>query len=334
MKAYIKAIDFYVPEISVSDDDIQRRFPNYDVPRTSNIIGVHNRYVAPKDITSRNLAEKAAEKIFDNNSDVDKDDIDYIIFVTQTSDYKQPSTACIIQHELGLRNNIGAFDVNLGCSGYLYGLSISKALIESGMVKNVLVLTAETSTRNVHPQDVGSFLMFGEAGTATIVSTEGFAAIGDFEHGTDGAGYDKLIIRTGGYKFPEKANDAHFDEEGNIVSSDHACMDGNEVFVFTIRVVPKLVKASLGKNNLTINDIDLFIFHQANTFILEFLRKKMKIAPEKFYIDMEKYGNTSSCTVPICIVNAINQGRIKSGYKVSISAFGIGYSWAGTVLSF
>ena len=333
MEAHIKDIQFYVPEISVSDDELKQRFPEHDVDRTTEVIGVHNRYVSPPEFTSRNLAELAAEKIFAGGK-VKKEEIDFLILVTQTPDYKQPATACIIQNDLGLRTNIGAFDIDLGCSGFLYGLSMGKSLVESGMCKNVLVLTAETSTRNVHPLDAGAFLMFGEAGTACVVSTEGLCKIGNFEFGTDGSGFDKLIIKTGGYKYPEKANDAHFDELGNMISSDHACMDGNEVFVFTIKAVPKLVRNSLAKNKMEIKDADLFIFHQANAFILEFLRKKIKIEKEKFFVDMEKYGNTSSCTVPICLVDAIEEGLIKPGNKVSISAFGIGYSWAGTVLYF
>lgn len=333
MEAYIKDIQFYVPEISVSDAELKERFPDHDVERTSNVIGVHNRFISPPDFTSRNLAELAAEKLFTRGK-ITKEEIDFLILVTQTPDYKQPSTACIIQNDLGLRNNIGAFDVNLGCSGFMYGLSMGKSLIESGMCRNVLVLTAETSTRNLHPQDAGSFLMFGDAGTACVVSSEGLCRIGNYEFGTDGSGYDKLIIKTGGYKYPEKINDAHFDELGNIISSDHASMDGNEVFVFTIKAVPKLVRNSLAKNDMDIQDVDLFIFHQANAFILEFLRKKIKIDKDKFFVDMEKYGNTSSCTIPICLVDAIEQGKIKTGSKVSISAFGIGYSWAGTVLYF
>ena len=251
MDAYIKDIKFYVPEISVSDEELKQRFPDHDVERTTNVIGVHNRFVSPPEFTSRNLAEKAAEKLFEEGH-IKKEDIDYVILVTQTPDYWQPATACIIQHDLGLRNDIGAFDVDLGCSGFLYGLSLGKSFIESGMCKNVLVLTAETSTRNLHPLDVGSFLMFGEAGTACVVSTEGICRIGNFEFGTDGSGFDKLIIKTGGYKYPEKVNDAHFDELGNMISSDHASMDGNEVFVFTIKAVPRLVRNSLAKNNMQI----------------------------------------------------------------------------------
>ena len=333
IESYIKAIKFYVPEIAVSDEDLQQRFPEYDVLRTTNVIGVHNRFVVPEHMTSRDLAEKAAEKIFEEGK-VKKEEIDYVLFVTQTPDYRQPATACIIQDELGLRNNVGAFDINLGCTGYLYGLSVAKALVESGMCKNVLMMTADTSTRCFHPQDVRNFAMFSDAGIATVVSDEGMARIGVFEQGTDGSGYDKLIIKTGGYKYPEKMNDAHFDSEGNLVSSDHAFMDGNEVFVFTIKAVPRLVRDSLAKNDMKTEDVDLFIFHQANSFILNFLRKKMKIDPDKFYIDMEKYGNTSSCSVGICLVDAIEEGKIKAGDRVSISAFGIGYSWSGTVLYF
>lgn len=333
MKAYIKDISYYLPENVVTNDMLVNDFPEWSVDKIASKIGVNKRHVAVPDETASDLAIKAAEELFKNGT-VRKEDIDFILFCTQSPDYILPTSACIIQDKLGLSTNIGALDFNLGCSGYVYGLSLAKGLVLGGIAKNVLLLTGETYNKHIHPKDKGNRTIFGDAATATVVSTEGFAEIKDFSLGTNGKGAENLIIKTGGCRNPQKANDLSFDENNAPVSSDFLYMNGSEIFSFTLDAVPALVKDVLLKNEHNQEEIDLFVFHQANKYMLNFLRKKIKIKEEKFYYCMADYGNTVSSTIPIALKEAIKENKIHSGNKVLIAGFGVGYSWGGTILQF
>ena len=196
------------------------------------------------------------------------------------------------------------------------------------------MLTGETYSKFMHPKDKGNRTIFGDAGSATLVSSEGFAEIGNFSLGTDGRGADKLMVKTGGLRCQRKEDDLHFDESGNPLSSDHLFMDGAEIFNFTLEMVPELTIDTLNANFLEKDEIDLFVFHQANKYMLNFLRKKIRIPEEKFFYYMEKVGNTVSSTIPIALYQAMNEKKITPGSKVLIAGFGVGYSWAGNVLKF
>ena len=256
------------------------------------------------------------------------------MFCTQSPDYILPTSACILQERLGLRKNIGAIDYNLGCSGYVYGLSLAKGLICAGIARNVLLLTAETYNKHLHPKDKGNRTIFGDAATATVISTEGIAEIGNFCLGTDGSGAENLMIKSGGMRCPKRQEDLYFDENGNPCSSDYLYMNGSEIFTFTLDYVPPLVVDTLRCNELCQEDIDKFVFHQANKYMLNFLRKKMKIDPERFYYSLAEYGNTVSNTIPIALRNAIEDKSISTGQRILIAGFGVGYSWGATVLNF
>ena len=278
------------------------------------------------------MAVSAAEMLFQQRK-CQKEDIDFVLLCTQSPDYFLPSSSCIIQSRLGLRRDIGALDYNLGCSGYVYGLSLAKGLIVAGIAKNVLLLTSETYNKHLHPRDKGNRSIFGDGASATIISDNGIAEIGEFELGTDGEGANNLIVKTGGMRHPDKANDLIFDEKnGNPISSDYLFMDGSEIFAFTLTHVPKLIKKVLAKNNLEQTDVDLFVMHQANKYMLDFLKKKCKIDDEKFYYCIENVGNTVSSSIPIALVDAINNGKVAEQNNILIAGFGVGYSWAGTML--
>ena len=328
MKAFIKDIAYSLPEKVVTNEELVEEFPEWSVEKIADKVGVLERRVAV-DETATDLAVKAAEALFAEGS-VAKESIDFVLFCTQSPDYKLPSSACIIQDKLGLSTKCGAFDFNLGCSGYEYGLAVAKGLIVAGIAKNVLLLTGETYNKYIHKRDKGNRTIFGDGASATVISTEGFAEIGEFSLGTDGSGASNLIVKTSGARFPEKLNDLTFDEGGNPVSSDHLFMDGQEIFMFTLMKVPKMVKEVLAKNELQKEDVSLFVFHQANKYMLEHLRKKLKIEEEQFFFNMEKIGNTVSSTVPIAICDALNQGRLKG--NVLLAGFGVGLSWGATVL--
>ena len=332
-KAYIKEIAYYLPDCVVTNEDIVHDFPEWSVEKIASKVGVNQRHVAASDETAVDLAIAAAEKLF-GNSNVDRQNVDYILFCTQSPDYFLPTSACIIQNKLGLRKSIGALDFSMGCSGYIYGLSLAKGLICAGIARNILLLTGETYNKHIHPKDKGNRTIFGDAATATVISTSGIAEIGNFSLGTDGSGAENLIIKSGGMRCPEKQNDLCFDENGNPVSSDYLYMNGSEIFAFTLDRVPPLVEDVLLHNTITKDEIDLYVFHQANKYMLNFLRKKIKIAPERFYDCLSEYGNTVSNTIPIALYNAIDDKTISGNFKVMLAGFGVGYSWGGTVLYF
>lgn len=330
--AYIKAISYYLPEKIVTNEELVADFPEWTVEKIATKVGVNQRHVATEEETATDLAIKAAEKLFEDNPDISRESIDFVVLCTQSPDYFLPSSACVIQDKLGIPTTCGAFDFNLGCSGYVYGLAIAKGLIAGGIAHNVLLLTGETYNKYLHPRDKGNRTIFGDAATATVVSTEGFAEIGNFALGTNGAGANNLIVKTGASRHHEKIGDLTFDENGNPFSSDYLFMNGAEIFTFTQKNVPVVVKNTLEKNGLEQDDVNMFVFHQANSYMLNFLRKKIKIMPERFYINMGNIGNTISNSIPIALTDARAE-NILHGH-VLICGFGVGYSWAGCVLNY
>lgn len=330
IRSYIKYIACYLPEKVVTNEDLVAEFPEWTIEKIASKVGVNRRHIAGEEETAADMAVKAAEKLFSERSDILKEDVDFVLLCTQSPDYFLPTSSCLIQSRLGLRTDIGALDFNLGCSGYVYGLAVAKGLVVGGIAKNVLLLTAETYSKYLHPRDKGNRTIFGDAATATVISSEGFAEIGNFSLGTDGRGADKLMVRTGAMRAPGAKNDLHFDENGNPVSSDHLYMNGSEIFSFTQENVPTVVADTLTKNHLAQEDIDLFVFHQANKYMLNFLRKKIKIAEEKFYVCMSETGNTVSNSIPLALRCAQEDGRLRG--NILLSGFGVGYSWGGVVL--
>lgn len=330
MKAYIKRISYALPDNEITNKSLVKEFPEWSVEKIADKVGINRRSVALEQETSADLAIKAAEKLFNENPNIKKGSIDFTLFCTQSPDYFLPTSACVIQDKLGLPTSCGALDFNLGCSGYIYGLSLSKGLILGDIAKNVLLLTGETYSKFIHPKDKGNRTIFGDAGSATLISTEGFAEIGNFSLGTDGRGAENLIVKTGGMRNKETLNDLAFDENGNPTSSDYLYMNGSEIFNFTIDAVPPLVNDTIEKNNLIRENINGFIFHQANKFMINFLRKKLKIENEIFHCFMSEVGNTVSNTIPIVIVEKLKEKKLNG--NILLAGFGVGYSWGGTVL--
>ena len=331
MKTYIKALAYTLPENEITNEQLVKEFPEWSVDKIADKVGINTRFVASDNETSSDLAIKAAEKLFLENPNINKEDIDFVLFCTQSPDYFLPTSACIIQNKLGLPTTCGALDFNLGCSGYIYGLSLAKGLVLGGIANNVLLLTGETYSKYLHPKDKGNRTIFGDAGSATLISTEGFAEIGNFSLGTDGKGAENLIVKTGGLRCKSPMNDLAFDEKANPTSSDYLYMNGSEIFNFTIEAVPELVKNTLLKNKLTNDEIEGFVFHQANKFMLNFLRKKLKINEEKFHYYMSEVGNTVSSTVPIVLYEKLKNGELHG--NILLGGFGVGYSWGGCVIN-
>lgn len=330
MKAFIKAVSYYLPESVLSNEDLVKEFPEWTVDKIAGKVGVSKRHVSESE-TAADMALKAAEKLFAEHC-IDRNSIDFVILCTQSPDYFLPSSACVIQKRLGLSTSCGAFDYNLGCSGYVYGLAVAKGLVLAGIANNVLLLTSETYTKHIHPKDKGNRTIFGDGASATLISTFGFAEIGNFSLGTDGNGAENLIVKTGGLRCKLPKNDLHYDEKGNPVSSDYLYMNGSAIFEFTCEAVPPLVSDILLKNDIKDENVNLYVFHQANKYMINYLRKLLDIDKDRFYIYLSEVGNTVSSTIPIALCEAKRENRLKG--NVIIAGFGVGYSWGGVCLSF
>jgi 3-oxoacyl-[acyl-carrier-protein] synthase-3 len=336
MKAIIKAISYYLPERILTNEALIKEFPEWSVEKIADKTGIKERRIVEENICSSDIGILSCQKLFKEHN-ISPNEIDFLILCTQSPDYFLPTTACIMQEKLGIPRTAGALDFNLGCSGYVYGLSLAKGLIETGSAKNVLLVMAETYSKFIHLRDKSVRTIFGDAAAATLLGVEENPKeepIGSFVFGTDGRGANNLIVKTGGMRNPTKSNSTTTDEYGNIHDENSLYMNGSEIFIFTLGIVPKTMKGVLQKANLNQEDIDLFVFHQANQYMLTELRKKLKIPEEKFYIYLENCGNTVSSTIPIALYHAMQEGKIKKGSRVMIMGFGVGYSWAGALLQF
>jgi 3-oxoacyl-[acyl-carrier-protein] synthase III len=329
MEVYISAISYYLPEKVLTNENLITDFPEWTVEKVASKIGIKERHIAADEETAMDMGINAAIKLFLEHN-IDRSSIDFLLFCTQSPDYFLPSSACLMQERLGLSTSCGAFDFNLGCSGFVYGLSIAKGLIAGGIATNVLLITSETYSKYIYIKDKGNRTIFGDAATATLISSEGFAQIESFSLGTDGRGAENLIVKTGAMRNPQKADLVEFDEGGNPVSSDHLYMNGSEIFSFTLETVPILVENTLVKNNLKKENIDLFVFHQANKYLMNFLRKKLKVEEDKFFYFLENVGNTVSSTIPIALYEAQKENKLKG--NILLAGFGVGYSWGGVIL--
>lgn len=331
--AFIKAISYYLPEKVVTNEELVKEFPEWSVDKVAQKVGVDSRHLAAENETAGDLAEKAARKLFEEYQ-IDPNTIDFLMLCTQSPDYFLPSTACVLQNRLGISTSAGAFDYNLGCSGCVYGMAMAKGLIAAGIAKNVLLLTAETYNKYLHTSDKSNRSIFGDGAAACLISTEGVAEIGAFSLGTDGSGANNLIVKTGASRQKEATGKFVEDEEGHVWYDDYLYMNGGAIFNFTLDAVPAMMKDILEKNKLEKDQIDYYVFHQANKFMLNTIRKVCVLPKEKFYVNLATTGNTVSSTVLIGLKDCIDNGIIKHGDKVMISGFGVGLSWGGTVLSF
>lgn len=336
MKASITAFDYALPTNTLENEELAREFAGWSAEKIFSKTGIRIRHIVEKDQCASDLAIEAANKLFCRGI-CSPDSIDYLLFCTQSPDYLLPTTACIIQHRLGLPTSCGALDFNLGCSGFIYGLGLAKALIESGQAKNILLLTADTYSKFINPMDKSVRTLFGDAAAATFVTAieSETPLIGPFVYGTDGSGAENFIVPTSALRSRFDAGASlHKDESGNSRTVNDIFMNGPEIFNFTLRVVPGTVSALLRMGKLRIDEIDLFIFHQANRFMLDHLQKKLNLPPEKFVISMEDVGNTVSCSIPIACKMAVDGGKLKPDALLMLVGFGVGYSWGGALVHY
>lgn len=332
MSARIAAVEYHLPEAVLTNEALASEFPEWTVEKISAKTGISRRHIAASDEFSSDLATAAGLALFERHG-IDASSVEYLIVCTQSPDYFLPSTSCLVQERLGLPPTSGATDITLGCSGYIYALGLAKGLIESGQVSNVLVITADTYTKFINPADKSVRTIFGDGAAATWVTDDGDAdAIAAITYGTDGSGGKSLIVPNGGLRsgsdLQPKADPS---ARGLEAAGYDLYMDGPDIFNFTLKVVPESVETILAKAQLRLEDIDLFVFHQANAFMLEHLRKKLGVPSERFFVALEESGNTVSSTIPIALTEAERQGALKKGMRVMLLGFGVGLSWGGLV---
>jgi 3-oxoacyl-[acyl-carrier-protein] synthase-3 len=338
-KLYASIIDIagYLPEPIITNEDLAMIYPEWSAEKIYDKTGIKIRHIAGIEQTATDLAYQAAINLFLRNK-TDVGTIDFIIFCTQSPDYILPTSACVLQQRLGISTNSGAIDINLGCSGYVYALSLAKGLIETHAAKNILLLTADTYSKCIHPMDKSVRTLFGDGATATIISgcESAKPSIGPFVFGTDGRGEKNLIIEAGGYRKPKNATTAleYTDSSGNVRTAENLYMNGAEIMEFSLKEVPKAVNSLLEKQGYTKEDVDFFVFHQANKFMLDALQKKLKIPKEKLPLFLENCGNTVSSSIPFVLENMLNNDLFSEGKQLMLVGFGVGYSWASCFLNF
>lgn len=333
MNASLAAIEFHIPEKVLANEELSRLSDLWTPEKIQAKTGITQRRIAREDECSSDLAVAAAQKLFASGA-CRPDEIDFLLLCTQSPDYLLPTTACIVQHRLGLTNAVGALDFNLGCSGYVYGLGLAKGLIETGQARNILLITAETYTKFIRDEDLNVRTLFGDGASASLITNVDAPefktdepAIGPMLYGTDGGGADNLIVRESALRIFNPDDETELtDQRGRLY------MNGPQIFTFTLKAVPQLVQSLLDKSGRTLEDVDLFVFHQANEYMLEHLRKKIGIPPERFYCAMSEYGNTVSSTIPIALKHAQADGILKPDQTVMLVGFGVGYSWGATFI--
>ena len=302
-------IAYELPRKILTNEELSNIYPDWTADKILAKTGSASRHIADDGETALDLAERVAKELFVADG-IPPDVIDFLILCTQSAEYRLPSSVCLLQQRLGVPTNIGAVAFDHGCSGFIYGLSLAKGLISGGMANNILFVTAETYTKYIAAEDKSTRTIFGDGAAATLINEEDADGIGAFSFGTDGAGAEKLIVR-----------------------DNKLFMDGPEIFNFTLEVVPKTMEDVLTKNGLTRDDIDLYVFHQANKFMLDTIRKVNGLPRDKFYVDLEDTGNTVSSTIPIALKKLSVAGNLRKGMKVMLMGFGVGLSWGATVIT-
>lgn len=336
--ARIAAIATHLPERVLSNDQLAELYPSWPAAKIFDKTGIHERRIAGEDETAADLAYAAAARLFETGA-VARDEVDFLIFCTQAPDHVLPTSACILQHRLGLPTRVGALDINLGCSGFVYGLSLAAGLIASGAAATILLLTADTYSKFIHPKDKSVRTLFGDGAAATLIRTgdlDGTAGIGPFVFGTDGSGAGDLIVEAGAARLPRSVDTAQevTDATGNVRSRDNLYMNGGAVLNFTLREVPRAVAALLAKTGTATKDYDKFVLHQANKFMLDALGKKLAVPPERLSRHFERIGNTVSSTIPFVLEREMADGACFPGTRMMLVGFGVGLSWAAASITF
>jgi 3-oxoacyl-[acyl-carrier-protein] synthase-3 len=335
MGLVVNQIEYYLPEKIITNEDLAQKNPDWDIEKIEAKSGVKSRHIAEPNQTTLDLAIKAVEKVFSTGY-ITKDQIDAIIFCTQSNDYIMPSNSFLIHKHFNFSEKIWTFDYNLACSGYVYGLAISRGILETKLAKNILLITSETYSRYIHPKDRSTSILFGDGAAASIISEDNERGIIDVILSSSGEKFDIFYIPAGGCKIPNDnyTKEITIDHSGNKRSLDKIHMNGFAVWKFISKKVSEQISTLLARNALCVNDIDLFVFHQASKLTLDSLMKFLKIENDKVFINLENIGNTVSSSIPIALKDAENNGKLKRGDLILLSGFGVGLSWASLIMKY
>lgn len=331
----IKAMAAAVPHHVINNYEYTEFFPKEQVKEVVDKVGVFERRFADEKTCSSDLCYAAAEKLFSDN-DVNREEIDLLIFISQTPDYRMPATSITLQHRLGLSNSCIAFDINLGCSAFMYGLSVAFGMMQTGKIRKALILDGETRSKVYSPRDRRSAFIFGDGGVAALIECDEKFGTSYFSLNSDGSRADLIMIPAGGYRKMSSAEtvvEKVIDEYGNMRSEEQGYMNGADVFNFVIREIPRDIKKTLAYAGMSADSFDYIVFHQANNFINSFIAKKMKLDTAKIPSTIAKYGNTSSVSVPLTIVSELKD-RLNGSKNLLLSAFGVGMTWATGIVPF
>ncbi len=332
--AAIRGVAASVPDNPISNLVLEKNHD--DIGKTSSAVGIDNRYVTSSDICTSDLCLAAANRLLDELG-WDRKSVDGLIFLSQTGDYILPATSCVLQYKLGLNSHCLAFDMALGCSGYVYGLLTTFSLIRARGLKRIILLAGDTISKVISPNDMPANVLFGDAGTATAIEFDEEAEDSYFSVGTDGSGYESLIIEAGGFRKP-KSNHTNLRKEHNkdkvIRSEEELFMDGSAVFSFALSRVPESIKNLLSFSEYKITDVDHWLFHQANKFMLSHLAKKSGIDEKKMPSNINEFGNTSPPSIPLLMTTHGKEiGLDNSSQRIALVGFGVGLSWGSTIIN-
>lgn len=332
VKAEIAAIEYVVPGQCVTNDDLDRRHPEWSIHDVAKRTGVLTRYICGPDETCLDLAAEACEKLFQTGV-VSREDVGAIIVCTQSPDHIMPPNSTLLQHRLGLPNTVAAFDYSLACSGFIYGLFMAKSLIESQALDNILLVTAEAYSKLIHPQDRGTMALFGDGAAVSLIRS-GSKGLGEITLGTDGSGGDRFMVPAGGARMPKSSETSVeiANALGNVRTPENIHMDGPAVMNFVKKRVPGSVNDLLNKTGYTQDDISLFVFHQGSALSLDYLQSALKLPPEKVYRNLDRIGNTVSASIPMAIRDAQSEGLARPGSRLLLAGFGVGFSWGACIL--
>ncbi len=336
MKTVIRDIAYHLPKNVVTNEDLQSENPGWDVQRLQQHTGIYQRYIADPSETALDLALVACRKLFQRYPEL-LPSIDGIIFCTQSPDYIMPPNACVLHKHLSLKDEVWAFDINLACSGFIYGLAIASGLMHIKATNHILLVTADTYSKYIYPKDHSTRMVFSDAAAVTYLaaSTQKNIGIRDILCATQGKDFDSFYIPAGGSRMlrSERTQAEVKDDYGNIRTAEHIQMDGMRLLEFIMKKLPAQIESLLKRQRLGIDDIDLFVFHQANRFILDALARRLHIPQEKMFKNL-KVGNTVSASIPIALAEAQEQGLLKQGQRVLLSGFGVGLSWGTAIVEF
>jgi 3-oxoacyl-[acyl-carrier-protein] synthase-3 len=322
--AQIGPIAIHLPERIETNADLAALFPKWDMDLIYSKTGIAARHIAEPDECASDLGVAAAEKLFDEHQ-IDRSSIDFLLFCTQTPDYPLPTSACLMQHRLGLPTSIGALDFNLGCSGFVYGLSLAEGLIRGGMARRILLITAETYSKYIDDEDRSLRTIFGDGAAATLIEASKTPSLSSFSFGTDGSAGDALMVNSGGARPAESA----LQPRSRLRWASKLYMDGPGLIKLTLETVPQTIERVLAEGQVDESDIDLYLVHQATHKMLDQLRREMRVDEDRMPTALRDYGNTVSSTIPIIMNELRASGRLRRGSRCLMAGFGVGFSWAG-----